>query len=135
MTKYGIAGVASVVANLFTIYVLTSVLGIWYSASAFFAYIAAITTSFLLQKLWTFEDRSWHKGKQQASLYSFFSIINLGLNLVLLYVAVELLHMWYFTAQIGIAAIIAAESFLLSSFVIFRQDDETDSDEQMGENP
>lgn len=119
LVRYGISGGTGVGANAVTLYVATEFFGVWYLLSAVIAYIVGLVISFTLQKLWTFRKRSGST-RLQFTTYTVLSIVNLVLNLLLLYVAVELLGLWYFGSQLCILAFIAFLSFLFNRNFTFK---------------
>ncbi len=121
IVKYLISGASAASVTLGGLFVLTHFLGLWYLLSAIISFIAAFFVSFFLQKYWTFcdHDRDFFYG--QMALYLFIALTNLALNTALMYLAVDVLGLWYMLAQFLVALLIAIGSFVIYKFVIFKK--------------
>lgn len=119
--KYLVSGGTVAVFELSLLYVFTEYFGIWYLISAVIAFLFAFCISFTLQKFWTFRDTDRETISKQASLYLTVAVTNLCLNVVALYFLVQVMGLWYMSAQVLITAVIALWSFLLYKFVIFHR--------------
>lgn len=120
ISKYLVSGVTVNALELSLLYGFTEYLGIWYLFSAILAFLLALCVSFTLQKFWTFEDKKREDVPKQASLYGMFAVINLGFNVIALYLLVQVAGLWYMFAQVLVSAAVAVWSFLLYKFIIFR---------------
>ncbi|MDP3661342.1 MAG: GtrA family protein [bacterium] len=121
LVRYLIAGGTSTAIDLGILYILTEFFGWWYLASATAAFVVAAVVSFIFQKFYTFghHDSSRAILAKQSVLYLALQIANVGINTFLMYALVEWVGVWYFTAQIIAAALIAVESFFIYRFFIF----------------
>lgn len=119
--KFTITGFIATGVNLGLLFVLTEFLSFWYIFSSVIAYITAITISFILQKVWTFQDINTDRIKQQISSHITLSILGLIFNTIFLYVLVEYLNVWYILAQILTAFIIAITNFVAYKYIIFKR--------------
>lgn len=120
--KYIFSGGTAAAIDLFVLYVLTDIFGIWYLVSAVIAFICALVTSFFLQKFWTFRDSSLRRIKKQLVIYFFLGTANFILNPVLLYVAVEKFHVWYLLAAVIVMGTLAICNYLMNKFITFKKD-------------
>ena len=118
--KYLLSGITVAVFELALLYAFTEYLHIWYLFSAILAFFFAFCLSFSLQKFWTFQDTRKEGIPAQVSLYLFVSVCNLGINVVALYLLVQVAGLWYMFAQVLINGGIAVWSFVLYKFVIFK---------------
>lgn len=119
--KYIISGGTAAAVNILFLYIFTDFFGIWYLYSGVISFIIAFGVSFLLQKFWTFQDKATHNVHKQATIYLIVSILNLVWNTFLLYIFVDVIHMWYLLAQICAGAIVALSSFFIYKKFIFKQ--------------
>jgi dolichol-phosphate mannosyltransferase len=108
------AGVPGVLLFYITLYTLTEVVGLWYIGSAVIAAVINYTSNFLLQKFWTFKNKTTHNVRQQASKYLGLAITLHILNLLLLYSLVEYIHLWYLAAQAIVSAVLTVISYFAS---------------------
>lgn len=92
-------GVISSIADLCLLYIFTSYLGIWYLASVSASYCCGIIISYSLNKYLTFNDYD-HNYFIQLSTFATVSISSLLLNLIIIWLIVELLPVHYLVAKI-----------------------------------
>ena len=119
--RFLVAGTIGATTNISGLFILTEYVGLHYLVSACISFVLAVCVGFSLQKFWTFRERSIEGVHAQAAGYFTISGINFFINIVLLYVLVEKLHLWYIFGQIIASALIAVSSFLLYRHVIFLQ--------------
>ena len=98
--KFALVGVVNTLINLVVLYVLTEFFGVYYIISAIFAFIVAVTNSFVMNKCWTFNEKINHKTKTRYVKFFIVSLIALLVNLVLLYSFTELWKIHYMLSQI-----------------------------------
>jgi len=98
--KFAIVGVINTLINLLVLYVLTEFLGIYYLISAVFAFVVAVTNSFILNKIWTFQEKIGHRAYSRYFKFLIISLTALIFNLLLLYILVEYFNIWYMLAQL-----------------------------------
>ncbi len=109
--RFIISGGCAAVVNIILLYLLTEFAGMWYMISAGLAFVAAFLVSFFLQKYWAFRNVAAAGARIQMSQHLVSAVVNLGLNLILIYTLVEYVGLWYILAQIISSALIAFESF------------------------
>src|SRR4051812_30395027 len=107
LLRYIIAGGTATLVDLVLLYVFTDRFHLWYLLSAILAFAIAIVVSFLLQKFWTFQDHALAGVHVQAFRYLLAGLFSLGLNAALMYVFVDLVHIYYIISQILGAGIVA----------------------------
>ncbi len=120
--RFLISGTLGAGCNIGLLYVLTEYARLYYLASACVSFVCAAGIGFALQKFWTFRDHSIERMHLQA--FAFFSVTvgNFGINIALLYVLVEGLHIWYILAQAISSVLIACSSFFLYRYGIFARE-------------
>jgi putative flippase GtrA len=119
--RFIIAGGTGAATQITILYVLTLYFKLWYLFSGLIAFVCSVAVSFILQKLWTFRNFSKEKSARQAILYCITGCTNLVLNLFLLYVFVDFVHINYIVAQIIASILIAFMSFMIYH-KIFKQE-------------
>ncbi|MCC7500668.1 ChbG/HpnK family deacetylase [Candidatus Nomurabacteria bacterium] len=118
--RYLVSGTIVAAVDFSLLYLFAEIFGWWYIAAATAALMVAFFVSFTLQKFWTFSDRSTHGVGTQLKLFLIMNVFNLAANAYLLHLLVEEYGMWYMAAEFAILLAIAAWSFLIMRFVIFR---------------
>jgi dolichol-phosphate mannosyltransferase len=119
VARYVVVGLFAVFLNIALLYAFTDIMGFWYLASAILAFIITFAVAFMLQKHFTFRDGQGAYVRQ-GTMYFLVGVSNLLLDAVLLFVAVDLLHVWYLAAQTVIMGFLAFLSFLVNRHLTFR---------------
>jgi len=86
--KFGVVGGSGYVINLIVFALLTEALGIHHIAAAVLSFCVAVSNNFLLNRHWTFQATEGHAGFQAARFFAV-SLLALGVNLVFLYLLVD----------------------------------------------
>jgi len=116
-----VAGGIAVVVDTSVLYLFKGVLGFKLVPAVAIAFLAGFCTSFILQKFWTFEDSSVDNVHKQAIWYFIVAVANFFLTIALMYLLVEILHLWYIASKLGVAFGIACCTFFIYRLFIFNQ--------------
>jgi putative flippase GtrA len=123
IARFGVAGALATGTSALALHISITVFGMWYLAASVVGFFAGFFVSFTLQKFWTFRDTRLSVIPRQVLMYFTLLVVNLGLNTVLIYSAVEFGGLQPVVAQIGASLLIACQNFFLYRFVIFRTPD------------
>lgn len=118
IARFLISGGTSAVTNLSILFVLTHWYGVWYIYSSIIALCVATIVSFILQKLWTFQNFSGEVHKQ-FPLHASLGLINIMVNTVILYILVEWVGIWYLLAQIFSGILLGFVNYTVYRLYIF----------------
>ncbi len=93
----------------------------WYIHATLFGIILSITSNFLLNKIWTFEDRNFSPRHFLRQYALFLALCTLGavIQLSLVYVFVEYSHITYAVSLILAVCIASLSNFLLNKKITF----------------
>ncbi len=117
--RFVICGTASAATNIFLLYVLTDLAGIWYLTSSVLAFVIALLVSFTLQKFVTFKDGATNKLHHQFSKFFVAALLGVILNTAIVYVCVEYLGVWYIISQVIAGIFVMVQNFMLYRLFIF----------------
>ncbi len=112
--KFLIAGATGLSVNLGVFHMLY-VLGVPYLGGSIVSFFIAMVVGFMLQKYWTFEERTLGRARTQFMFYATLALCNLAVNTLIVYVLVERVNVHYLVAQT-----IGAGSVALVSYFIYR---------------
>jgi len=120
--RFFTVGASGLAVNYAVSYIMTTLLpNIWYIHATLFGIVVSITSNFLLNKVWTFEDRDFsirHFFRQYGlflSLCAFGAVI----QLTLVYTLVEYSHIQYGASLFIAVAIASISNFLLNKKITF----------------
>lgn len=119
LIRYVIAGGLAFLINFLLLFVFKHFIGIWYLSAAVLSFTFAFIASFLLQKLWTFQDKSKESESKKLGLFLLIALFNLGVNTGLMYIFVDYAHLHYLLSQILTSALIAIYSFVMYKYLVF----------------
>jgi len=107
--KFAFVGGIGTIINVLLLYILTEKVGVYYLLSAIVSFLIAMTSNFILNKVWTFKENIRLNAKKKYFQFTLVSIIVLIVNLFFLYLFTEIFEIYYLISQvlaIGIALII-----------------------------
>ncbi len=119
LARFLLSGGVAAGVNVVVLYVLTDWLGWWYLVSAVFSFCAAVMSGFFLQKWWTFRHRLGGRAQVQFAIYVVWTTTSFFLNLLILYLLVDLAGVYYLLGQIFSSAILAGGSLFIYSRLVF----------------
>jgi dolichol-phosphate mannosyltransferase len=88
--KFGVVGGTGYVINLVVFSVLNQGLDVHHILAAVAAFCVAVTNNFLWNRHWTFDASGGHAGFQAMRFFTV-SVLALGINLILLYLLVDVI--------------------------------------------
>ncbi|MFA5830815.1 MAG: GtrA family protein [Candidatus Paceibacterota bacterium] len=119
--RFVISGGLAVLANLSFLFLLTECFRVHYLYSAMVSFSIGFFVTFFLQKFWTFREKDKSKIAKQMTLTFAVAAINLLLNTFLIFVFVEMMHVWYMAAQALASILLSLETYFLYKNIIFRR--------------
>ena len=117
--RFIISGGTSALVDLTALYLLNSILGLYYLLSAILAFMIAFGVSFTLHKYWTFKSHQEETHKQ-AIMYLGTSLFALFLNTLLMYIFVDFFHIQVLASQFFVGIMVAFSSFFISRNFVFK---------------
>ena len=120
--RFFTVGASGLFVNYVVSFLLSNVVSnIWYIQATFIGIIVSITTNFLFNKVWTFEDRDFSIGHFFRQYLSFLALCALGavIQLSLVFVFVEYSHIQYGLSLIMAVSIASLGNFLLNKKITF----------------
>jgi putative flippase GtrA len=119
--KYAISGIIGAALNILLLYMLKDIVGFHYLNATFISFLSGIALAFFLHKFWTFRDNNLGRLPKQLSLYLLIAIVNLFLNMPLMYLLVEKVGLWYIYSQLVIVIALGAVSYLINNVITFKK--------------
>ena len=120
--RFFTVGASGLIVNYAASFLLSSMIpNIWYIHATLFGIIISITSNFLLNKIWTFEDRDFSPKHflRQYSLFMALCTLGAVIQLSQVYVFVEYSHIQYAVSLIIAVCIASLSNFLLNKKITF----------------
>jgi dolichol-phosphate mannosyltransferase len=120
--RFFTVGVSGFIVNYVVSYLLANVVSnVWYLQATLVGIIVSITTNFLLNKVWTFEDRDFSTRHFLRQYVLFLTLCSLGavIQLSLVFVFVEYSHIQYGISLVMAVCVASLGNFLLNKKITF----------------
>jgi len=118
--KFAFVGFIGTIINLLILYTFTEFFGIYYLLSAIFAFLIAATNNYILNKIWTFNEKIKQNFISKYIKFLSVSIFALVFNLIFLYIFTELAGIYYLISQVLAIGIVLIINFLGNKIWIFK---------------
>lgn len=119
LVRYVISGGTGTAVNITVLALLVELLHLHPVVGSAGGFLVAFGISFTLQKYWTFKDHDGAAAPRQMMLYFCIQIMNLFIDMTLMYLFVEIAHIQYVIAQIVTIGFIAIEAYFLYKKFVF----------------
>lgn len=122
--RFYTVGASGLLVNYFVSFLFGAVLSnLWYLYATMIGIVFSMSTNFILNKIWTFEDRTFEPKRTlvQYGLFMGFSGIGAVFQLLIVYGLVELRHLNYSIALFLAVAIASVGNFLLNKRWTFQE--------------
>jgi len=120
--RFFTVGASGLIVNYAASFLLSTIIpNIWYIYANLFGILISITSNFLLNKIWTFEDRDFSPRHfiKQYSLFMALCALGAVIQLSLVYIFVEYSHIQYAVSLIMAVSIASLSNFLLNKKITF----------------
>jgi len=120
--RFFTVGASGLAVNYAASFLLTSLIpNIWYIHATLFGIILSITSNFILNKVWTFEDRNFSPRHFFMQYALFLALCTLGavIQLSLVYAFVEYFNIQYAVSLLLAVIIASLSNFLLNKKITF----------------
>lgn len=116
--RYIFVGGTATVADMGTLYVLTSVFHVYYLISAALAFLVGITVNYVISIVWVF--KSTGNLKREVTLFFIIGLTGLMLNEVIIWLLVDKFAIFYMYAKLVSTATVLAWNFGLRKKLVFK---------------
>lgn len=118
LMKFCIVGGINTLITLLVFYLLNKILGINYLVSSVIGYIGGMCNSYILNKRWTFHDKD-EKVALQFIKFIIVNSISLGINLLIMYISVDILHLDSMLSQVLATGFSTISNYVGSKLLVF----------------
>ena len=131
--KFSVVGLSGTLVNM-AVYALAVNSGLYYLIAAIISFLFAVTNNFYWNFRWTFRGQAAFRSRRNKYFrFLAVSVLNLGLNLLLLRLFVETLDMDKTLAQLVSIGLVSILNFIMNSrFTFGEKTDETAPDQTNG---
>ena len=119
--KFCIVGFSGIVINNSLLYILTEFGKLFYLISASIAIETSVVSNFIFHDRWTFKNDKNIPIHKRFLSYQVISLIGIGGHLTLLYVLVDLCHIFYIYANILVIFPMVTWNFLMNRYITWKK--------------
>ena len=116
--KFGFVGGTSFVIDAGILFLLTEFCGIHYLLSGAISFTASVIYNYMLSIKWVFDAKKDDNKEQELAVFIGLSVIGLGLNQLLMWLFVDIFHIYYMLSKIIATAIVMVYNFVTRKLFI-----------------
>lgn len=109
--KFGVVGVIAFIVDYLSLYLLTEFLNVYYLISSILSFLLSIIVNYLLSIKWVFDIKKKQSFKD-VIIFTLLSAIGLLINLLVMYLSVEVLKIHYMIGKLIATFIVMIWNFV-----------------------
>ena len=109
--KFGVVGVIAFIVDYLSLYLLTEFLNVYYLISSIISFLLSITVNYILSIKWVFDIKKKQSFKD-VIVFTLLSAIGLLINLLVMYLSVEVLKIHYMIGKLIATFIVMIWNFV-----------------------
>lgn len=112
LIRFAFVGGSAFVIDYGIMIFLTEVIGINYLLSSALSFCVSVIYNYILSIRWVFNITGERKHTQDLTIFMVLSVIGLGINQFIMWIAVDKLGVFYMISKIGATAIVMVYNFI-----------------------
>ena len=117
MFRFGIVGFTAFLIDAGILYVLTEFIDIHYLISSIISFTISLAYNYILSIFWVFDVKKKQTIKE-VLVFAILSIFGLGINQLVMYIGVDLCHIYYMFCKVLATIIVMVYNFITRKIFI-----------------
>jgi putative flippase GtrA len=119
--RYFAASALALIADVGSLWLLTSVLGVPYLWSGAIAFLIGLSMVYVLSVRWVFEKRALHDWRAEFLVFALIGVVGLGLNELVLWLLTGYLGLFYLFSKAASVVVVFSWNFGARKWLLFRE--------------
>lgn len=112
LIRFGFVGIAATLIDYGIMVLLTELFGVNYLISSMISFCVSVVFNYIMSITWVFNVTGERKKAQDMTVFLVLSVIGLGINQLIMWIAVDRLHIFYMISKIGATAVVMVYNFI-----------------------
>lgn len=112
IVRFAVVGMGSFLIDYLVMIFLTEVVGINYLISSGISFTVSVIYNYILSVKWVFNVTGERSQAQDFAVFIILSVIGLGINQIIMWVAVDMLGIFYMISKIGATGVVMVYNFV-----------------------
>lgn len=112
LLKFGVVGGVAFIIDYSVLFICTEFLEIYYLLSSLISFSVSTVFNYIASTQWVFDVNQEKSKQKNFVLFIVFSVIGLGLNQLIMWFGVDILHVYYMLVKIGATTIVMVFNFI-----------------------
>lgn len=112
LIRFGFVGIAATLIDYGIMVLLTELFGVNYLISSMISFCVSVVFNYIMSITWVFNVTGERKKAQDMTVFLVLSVIGLGINQLIMWIAVDKLHIFYMISKIGATAVVMVYNFI-----------------------
>ncbi len=112
LVRFGFVGIAATLIDYGIMVLLTELFGVNYLISSMVSFCVSVVFNYIMSITWVFNVTGERKKAQDMTVFLVLSVIGLGINQLIMWIAVDKLHIFYMISKIGATAVVMVYNFI-----------------------
>lgn len=119
--RFGFVGGSAFVIDAGLLFLLTEFWGIHYLLSGMLSFTASVIYNYILSVKWVFDAKKHNNKTQELVVFIGLSVIGLGINQLLMWLFVDMIHIYYMISKIIATCVVMVYNFVTRKIFIERK--------------